>query len=263
MSVQAAQVALQALPMLQKLASSSKQKSSEIFGYDFIGLVFKLVLYYTVAYIIAKYMEFAIYGSGFIKTLVSIFGLNLPPLFPKQFEALFTDGYGQYHIKYWDIVKSISIVIIAYEGYNYYRTNKAAGAHVDIMTIALFGLIEGFLVMITIPEILQRIKAKGIIFEFSKDSAAQGEQIGLSIAGLISNTPYLYGWREIQFEMQRMSDAQGNDTFPVDIASTTPPGIYTVYIDQSSWGGGYAQKQFRVLPASAAANQFSDLGGSI
>jgi hypothetical protein len=267
----AAQIGLQLLPALQKAATSTTIKSKEIFGYDFVGLVFKLFLYYTVAYIIAKYMEFVISGSGFFKNFAMLFGISLPSLFPKQFEQLFTDGYSQYKLKYWDFVKAISIVIVAYEGYNYYRTNKAAGAHVDIITVALFGLIEGFLVMITAPEIIARVQAKGLemgffaepVFNTPKESAKQGETVFIELRGALPSTGVLYGWKELSFEQEFTTTPEGNLGTEVKILETTPPGLYTVYFDQRPFGGGYVQKRFTVLRASATATAFDDsLGGS-
>ena len=136
----------QSLGFLQK-------KTEETFKYDFFGLILKLVVFYFVALFIAKYYEAVKLGSGFVQFIASIFGYQLPTAFPESLSKFFDTGYSG--IKYWDAVKGVSIIIVLFEAKQYYETNSGK---VSPATISIFGLIIGFLALITIPELSQRIK---------------------------------------------------------------------------------------------------------
>ena len=60
-------------------------------GYDFINLITKLVLFYSISYVISKYMEAVIYFQGGLKTVAGFFGINLvqSDQLPKQWVELF------------------------------------------------------------------------------------------------------------------------------------------------------------------------------
>ena len=55
-----------------------KTASKEIFGYDFIGLIIKLAVFYGVAIIFAKFMEGVILARGGFVQLVKLLGYNVP-----------------------------------------------------------------------------------------------------------------------------------------------------------------------------------------
>ena len=57
---------------------AGKQVSKEIFGYDFVGLILKLVVFYGVALIIAKVMEAIIFARGAFVILANTLGYNVP-----------------------------------------------------------------------------------------------------------------------------------------------------------------------------------------
>ena len=55
-----------------------KALSLREYNYDFVGLVTKLVVYFTLSLLFAKFMEAVILGRGFYKTLANLFGYNIP-----------------------------------------------------------------------------------------------------------------------------------------------------------------------------------------
>ena len=84
---------------------------------------------------------------------------------------------------------------------------------------------------------------KPIHIALSHDSAQQGDSIGIAVDGLKPNTQLVYGWRELNFSATGpgyVSQSDGTWYGPggdIVIASTTPPGTYTVYVDQRPYGG--------------------------
>ena len=62
-------------------------------GYDFVNLVTKLVLFYSIAFLIAKYMEAVIYFQGGMATIAGFFGIKISQAdqLPRQWVELFVD----------------------------------------------------------------------------------------------------------------------------------------------------------------------------
>ena len=60
-------------------------------GYDFINLITKIVLFYSIAFVISKYMEAVIYFQGGLQTVAGFFGIKLvqSDQLPKQWVELF------------------------------------------------------------------------------------------------------------------------------------------------------------------------------
>ena len=84
-------------------------------GYDFVNLVTKLVLFYSIAFLIAKYMQAVIYFQGGMATIAGFFGIKISQVdqLPRQWVELFVDtnqqtysatptGAGQFNPPGWD-----------------------------------------------------------------------------------------------------------------------------------------------------------------
>ena len=138
---------------------AGKQVSKEIFGYDFVGLILKLVVFYGVALIIAKVMEAIIFSRGAFVILANTLGFNIPNVdqFPQSLKDLFGET-GIKGFKFWDIIKIVSILLVTAEFMRYVNTNKALGAKSSPMTIGIFTLIIVALGLTTVPELIQRVK---------------------------------------------------------------------------------------------------------
>ena len=138
---------------------AGKQVSKEIFGYDFVGLIVKLVVFYGVALVIAKVMEAIIFARGAFVILANTLGYNIPSAdqLPQSFKDLFGET-GVKGFKFWDIIKIVSILLVVAEFMRYVNTNKALGAKSSPMTIGIFTLIIVALGLTTIPELIQRLK---------------------------------------------------------------------------------------------------------
>ena len=138
---------------------AGKQVSKEIFGYDFVGLIVKLFVFYTVAFVFAKLMEAIIFARGAFVIIANTLGFNIPSAdqLPQSLKDLFGET-GVKGFKFWDIIKIVSILLVVAEFMRYVNTNKALGAKSSPMTIGIFTLMIVALGLTTIPELIQRVK---------------------------------------------------------------------------------------------------------
>ena len=76
-----------------KTVKKSGQVLQEQFGYNFIDLITKLVLFYMISFLIAKYMEAVIYFQGGLSTIAGFFGIKLVQAdqLPNKWVSLFVD----------------------------------------------------------------------------------------------------------------------------------------------------------------------------
>ena len=138
---------------------SGKEASKEIFGYDFVGLIVKLAVFYGVALLFSKFMEGVIYARGAFTIIANTLGFNIPSgdQFPQSLKDLFGET-GIKGFKFWDIIKIVSILLVTAEFMRYTNTNKALGAKSSPMTIGIFTLLIVALGLTTIPELIKRVK---------------------------------------------------------------------------------------------------------
>ena len=148
-----------ALKIAEKGFSQAKQKSIELYGYDFFGLIQKLVIFYVVALIIAKYYEAVKYGSGFIGFIAGLFGYEIPKVFPESLMRFFDTGYNG--IKYWDLIHIIAILLITAEAMRHEHANQPGG--MNPTSWGIFGLMGGFIGLISVPSLLQRMKEQTVL----------------------------------------------------------------------------------------------------
>jgi hypothetical protein len=137
---------------------AGKQVSKEIFGYDFVGLIVKLFVFYAVAFVFAKFMEGVIYARGAFTIIANTLGFSIPSneQLPQSLKDLFGEGVKGF--KFWDIIKIVSILLVTAEFFRYVNTNKALGAKTSPMTIGIFTLMILALGLTTVPELIQRVK---------------------------------------------------------------------------------------------------------
>ena len=138
---------------------TGKQISKEIFGYDFVGLIIKLAVFYGVAFIFAKVMESIIFARGAFTVIANTLGFSIPNAdkLPESLKNLFGDT-GIKGFKFWDIIKIVSILLVIAEFSRYVNINKSLGAKSSPMTLGIFTLIIIGLGLTTIPELYQRVK---------------------------------------------------------------------------------------------------------
>lgn len=113
-------------------------------------------MYFLLAYLVNKFLELVVLGSGFLKSLLSFFGVQVPTTIPQWAADFYTNGYQG--IKFWDLVKFIAIVLVGWEAIRYWQANEALGGKASPLTLGIFAVILSLLALTTIPELLQRLK---------------------------------------------------------------------------------------------------------
>ncbi len=128
---------------------------NEKFGYDFIGLFVKILVYFVISFIFAKFMEAVIFTRGLWMTLANLLGFSIPSAdkVPDSLKKLFDGGISGF--KFWDVVKIILIILVIAEFIRYVNLPQKSSP----MTIGIFVAIISMLVLTTFPELIKRIKA--------------------------------------------------------------------------------------------------------
>jgi len=142
-------------------AKESGKLSMELFSFDFLNLTIKLLVWFLIAVVIDK-IHFAINGGlvNVVTTIINAFGFNLPTAQsePDFFKKLFNEGY--FGLKYWDLVKLGAIVLVIIEFYRWYENEKRLGFSPSPFTIGIFASFVLLLSAFTVPEIIDKIKAR-------------------------------------------------------------------------------------------------------
>jgi len=73
---------------------ASREYSVSILGYDFIGLLSRLAVFYLAAFLVNSYMIATIKGGIWLNSLAGLFGSSLPQTLPQWLIDLFTVGLG-------------------------------------------------------------------------------------------------------------------------------------------------------------------------
>jgi len=149
----------------QILGSISKQA----LGYDFIGLVTKIGFFYVAAFLLIKYFEAVIFGSGIVKTIGALAGINLNPALPDSVIKFFKDGIEiqkanpaknipSISLMPWDVVNLIAFFLLVSEATTYFHDNQKAGGKKEWFVIGIWGLLIGSFGLMAILPIVQKLK---------------------------------------------------------------------------------------------------------
>ena len=153
-------MAAQTVIIAASVAKKAKEKGSEIsvdlFKYDFVNLITKLVIFFVFSYVVAKIFEAIIFGQGLVVSFVALFGLKLPQSLPEPIVMFFQEGVKG--IRYWDFIKVLAILLVIMEAANWHEQQKKLGIKPSPMTLGVFTVLIGGLSLITIPELIQRTK---------------------------------------------------------------------------------------------------------
>ena len=140
---------------------ASREYSVSVLGYDFIGLVGRLVVFFLAAFLINAYFQATISGNIWLNSLGSFFGMKFPQSLPQWVTDLFTVGY--HNINFWQIVQIISIVLIVVEYTQYDKKLKLQNERPNATTTAVFTMLAIGLALITFPTMIQKIKEMRIV----------------------------------------------------------------------------------------------------
>ena len=140
---------------------ASREYSVSVLGYDFIGLISRLVIFFLTGFLINSYFQATIQGGIWLNSLAGFFGLNFPTTLPEWVTKLFTTGLK--NITFWQIVQTIAVLIVVVEYMQYDRMLKEKQEKPNVTTTAVFAMIGLGLSLITFPQIIQKVKEMRII----------------------------------------------------------------------------------------------------
>jgi len=168
--------ATKAIPVIgqsQALAQLTKQGLSKVSiqatGYDFPNLLVKIGFYYLFSFVIIKYFEAVIFGSGIIKTLGGLAGINLNPALPDNVVKFFKDGITirkadttknipEITLMPWDLINLLAFILLAGEALSYFNNLKQEGKKYSWFTVGAWSLLIGGFSLIAVFPILSKIK---------------------------------------------------------------------------------------------------------
>ena len=140
---------------------ASREYSVSVLGYDFIGLISRLAIFFLTGFLINSYFQATIQGGIWLNSLAGFFGLNFPTTLPEWTTKLFTTGF--HNITFWQIVQVIAVLIVVVEYMQYDRMLKEKQEKPNITTGAVFAMIGLGLSLITFPQIVQKIQEMRVI----------------------------------------------------------------------------------------------------
>ncbi len=113
----------------------AQETTKQLAGYDFVGLVTRIIIFYVVALIIAKVMELIVFSQAGITTAARLFGIPLPNNVPEPIRRLFVEGYdvGGMKIKWWDLIKLLAVVLVISEMQPWSVVDKAVKLLVNVL----------------------------------------------------------------------------------------------------------------------------------
>ena len=142
---------------------ASREYSVSVLGYDFIGLISRLAIFFLTGFLINSYFQATIQGGIWLNSLAGFFGLNFPTTLPEWVTQLFTTGF--HNITFWQIVQTIAVLIVVVEYMQYDRMLKQTNEKPNVTTTAVFAMIGLGLSLITFPQIIQKVKEMRILNE--------------------------------------------------------------------------------------------------
>ena len=140
---------------------ASREYSVSVLGYDFIGLISRLAIFFLTGFLINSYFQATIQGGIWLNSLAGFFGLNFPTTLPEWVTKLFTTGF--HNITFWQIVQTIAVLIVVVEYMQYDRMLKQTNEKPNVTTSAVFAMIGLGLSLITFPQIIQKVKEMRIL----------------------------------------------------------------------------------------------------
>ena len=140
---------------------ASREYSVSVLGYDFIGLISRLAIFFLTGFLINSYFRATISGGIWLNSLAGFFGVKFPDTLPEWTVKLFTTGY--HNITFWQIVQTIAVLIVVVEYMQYDRMLKQNNEKPNVTTMAVFAMIGLGLSLITFPQIIQKIQEMRIV----------------------------------------------------------------------------------------------------
>jgi len=151
---------------------ASKQYSVSVLGYDFVGLVMRLGIFFTVGVLIQAYFTATIAGSNWLSTVAGFFNIKFPSTLPEWLTKLFSTGYNG--VSFWQIMQIVSILLVLIEYQQYDRSLKEKGEKPNVTTQGVFLMIGLALSLMVFPQMIQKFKEKQILSKAPRTDVTKG-----------------------------------------------------------------------------------------
>lgn len=179
--------------LAQEGIKKSRDQSIQLFHYDFVGLIIKILVIYLAAWIGEWYLKGRLFFddpdnqrrvglsllgiSGVVINLLWDYygqkkaeGETIRSIPSDKLKLLLGDGIevGGFRLKYWDIVNVVVNLLVIVEALQYYEREDQNGGTPSPMTMATFIVIIGVLALATLPNIMDRVKKLNFSLEAFK-----------------------------------------------------------------------------------------------
>ena len=154
--------------ILAKQGTKQARKASvQYLGFDFVPLITSLLVFYSIAFVIAKFMEASKLATGGFLALSNLFGFKVPSSeeMPNVWTKLFSEN-GYQGFKFWDIINVLSVLIIIATAINFQNTTEADGNKVQPITWAIFSLLAGFIILTGVSKLVVKLQERRFQSEF-------------------------------------------------------------------------------------------------
>lgn len=142
-----------------KAIIKTKKLLEDQLGYDFFGLVIKIVVFFVAAWVLEQYVRWS-GGDSNVKLATTFGAIGGVPLFAlsQWLLDLFRPKEIVQGWKYWDIVKITATLLVSWEAYNYYESRQSLNMKPSPFTIGVFGAIISILGIMAVPDLLKKIQ---------------------------------------------------------------------------------------------------------
>jgi len=153
--------------LAQQGTKQARKASVQYLGFDFIPLITSLFIFYTIAFIISKFMEASQLATGGFLSLANFLGFNVPnpSEMPSAWTKLFSEN-GYQGFKFWDVINVVSVLIVVATAINFQNSTEASGNKVQPITWAIFSLIAGFIILTGVSKLVVKLQERRFQSEF-------------------------------------------------------------------------------------------------
>lgn len=160
--------------------------SKETLGYDFPGLLVKILIFYVFALILDGIINAILVPTAAVNLFLGIFGKKIPNFIPQQVIDFYQKGYKGF--QFWDLIHGIVMALIAFEAWRYIQSNEETGGKPSYVTLGVFGMIEMTIGLILVPNLYQKLKEQGILNNLTPDQRITA-QTGKTTSGQVQQVP--------------------------------------------------------------------------
>ena len=140
----------------KRTADVARKTLEKELGYDFFGLIIKLIVYFVVAWFLDGYIKAVAGQQNIVGKIIGIIGGIGGAFISAQIISYFTKP-DEHKIPFWTVVKTVAIFMVFIEAKNYYELNESLNRKPSPFTLSIFGLIIALLGFVTFPDIMNKL----------------------------------------------------------------------------------------------------------